>query len=62
MTTLSASGFLLLAKGNLLKAKETLQAGEQSITVYMAGEAIVQAEASVRHALEMLKEEETCKP
>ena len=61
---LDASGFLLLAEGHLSKAEHTLgQAEEESLTAYMAGEAMVRAILATRHAMKLLnEEEEPCKP
>ena len=60
---LDASGFLLLAEGHLRKAEHALgQTEEESLTAYMAGEAITRAVASTREALELLAEEEEEEP
>ncbi len=50
------------ALGHLEEAQETLTHTEDSLTDYMAGEAIVRAAMSAREALELLEdvEEKTC--
>ena len=56
--TSRVDGCLRMALGYLVKGHKTLLAGTQSITLYMVGEAICRADGSVRHALELLKEEQ----
>ena len=56
---LDAAGFLLLAEAHLVKAIQTLcQTDAESLSDYMAGEAITRAVASTREALKLLKEKE----
>ena len=56
---LDASGYLLMAGGHLARAREglALENTRQAITLYMAGEAIVRADVSIREALELLRQE-----
>ena len=64
MTTqigLSAANFLLMAEGHLIKARDSVGGTEQPTRDYMAGEAIVRAIHATRHAMKLLKKEETCK-
>ena len=60
MTTqigLSAANFLLLAEGHLSKAKEKLTQEPMSATMYRVDFYTKRAANSVRHALELLKQE-----
>ena len=59
---LDASGFLLLAEGHLVKASEVLKKEEPSSARREARWAIVDAGNDIRRALNLLKEEELCKP
>ena len=56
--TLDAAGFLLLAEGHLLKAKEKLTQESMSATMYRVDFYTKRAANSVRHALELMKQEQ----
>lgn len=59
---LDAAGFLLVALGHLVKAKEKLEQEPPSFAVHVARQNTVVATNFVRYALELLDElkEETC--
>jgi len=59
---LDAGGFLLIALGHLVKAREELDKEPPSRAVYKARNDTIFASNSVRHALKLLDEqkEETC--
>jgi len=56
-----AANYLLLAKGHLVKAREMLLQKHLPIQTYVIGYIVRDACENVRHALKLLKEEETCK-
>jgi len=54
---LDAAGFLLLAEGHLMKATQRLDQRPFSGAVHKATVEVIYATNSVRHALELLKQE-----